>query len=186
MKYNPKEDGVNHINMYSKGKTHLGRMLTNFAHTPFEHPQFGHFESVEGLWYFLKTGRLYDKFRNLTGYEAKKEGRKVLKGVGSGDSDSEGVSEEFKEYIKEGIKAKLRDNPDLLKELCLCKLPLAHYYYFGNDNTGYTIKTLEQYDWITETIEELRHITQEHWIKKGYIDKELNVKKNNKKSIRPK
>lgn len=31
---NPLEDGITHINVYSKGATELGRLLTNFAHTP--------------------------------------------------------------------------------------------------------------------------------------------------------
>jgi len=32
---NPEEDGITHINIYSKGKTDLGRMLSNFAKLPF-------------------------------------------------------------------------------------------------------------------------------------------------------
>lgn len=184
MKYDPKKDGVDHINMYSKAKTELGRKLTNFAHTPFEHPTLGHFESVEGLWYFLKTGRLYEKFRELHGFAAKKEGRRIFKGVGFGDNDSQGLSENFKNNIIEGIKAKFKDNPDILRELCLSSLPLAHYYYFGDDRSGYTIKTLEEYDWITEAIESLRSLTQKHWIDKGYIDENLNVLKKNSKKVR--
>ena len=42
----PKLDGIEHINIYSKGKTELGRLLTNFAQTPFIHPEYGRFESV--------------------------------------------------------------------------------------------------------------------------------------------
>lgn len=33
---NPEEDGITHINIYSKGKTDLGRMLSNFAKFPIE------------------------------------------------------------------------------------------------------------------------------------------------------
>lgn len=29
---NPEEDGITHINIYSKGSTELGRLLSNFAH----------------------------------------------------------------------------------------------------------------------------------------------------------
>ena len=53
---NPDNDGIDHINTYSKGKTELGKLLTNFAHTPFVHPKYGEFQSVEGFWYFKKTG----------------------------------------------------------------------------------------------------------------------------------
>ena len=48
----PQNDGITHINVYSKGKTTLGRWLTNFAHTPIDTID-GHFESIEGYWYWL-------------------------------------------------------------------------------------------------------------------------------------
>lgn len=48
--FEPKNDGIDHINVYSGGATELGRLLTNFAHTPFEN-EYGKFESVEGFWY---------------------------------------------------------------------------------------------------------------------------------------
>jgi hypothetical protein len=53
MDIKPSEDGVTHINVYSRGNTELGRLLSNFAHTPFSHPEFGEFASVEGFWYWL-------------------------------------------------------------------------------------------------------------------------------------
>lgn len=183
--YNPEEDGVTHINMYSKSKCELGKKLTNFAHTPFEHPKYGHFESVEGLWYFLKTGKIFEEFRKLYGIQAKKKGQSILKSL-PGSKEEQSINEDFKEDIQLGIKAKLKSNPEILKELCLTELPLAHYYYWGDKYTGYTVKTLEKYDWITETFEDLRDITRKHWQDKGYIDENLeiinpNTKKNKKK-----
>lgn len=44
-KFHPKTDGVDHINIYSRGRTPLGQALSNFAHTPFEHPKDGKFAS---------------------------------------------------------------------------------------------------------------------------------------------
>ena len=41
-------DGVTHINVYSQGKTSIGRALSNFSPLGFNHPKHGHFESVEG------------------------------------------------------------------------------------------------------------------------------------------
>lgn len=55
--YNPVDEGVTHINIYSKAKTELGLLSTNFARTPIDHPEFGHFESLEGLWYWLATDK---------------------------------------------------------------------------------------------------------------------------------
>lgn len=53
VKYDPKMDGVTHINIYSKGKTQLGRVASNFAYFPFEIPNDGRFSSVEGYWHWL-------------------------------------------------------------------------------------------------------------------------------------
>ena len=53
---NPKQDGISHVNIYSQGKTELGRMLSNFYHYQVI-TKDGNFTSVEGYWYWL--GRLY-------------------------------------------------------------------------------------------------------------------------------
>lgn len=56
--WNPDEDGVTHINIYSKGKTELGRWLTNFSYSPFNHPEYGKFLSMEGFWCWVSTGMM--------------------------------------------------------------------------------------------------------------------------------
>lgn len=38
MQYSPIDDGVTHINVYSKGRTKLGRDLSNFAAIGIIHP----------------------------------------------------------------------------------------------------------------------------------------------------
>ena len=52
---NPRNDGIDHINVYSKGKTELGRMLTNFAYIPFEYKGIK-YASVEAWWYCYLLG----------------------------------------------------------------------------------------------------------------------------------
>jgi hypothetical protein len=47
--YKSKDDGITHINIYSKGKTELGRWLSNFTYHPIE-TEDGKFDSVEGYW----------------------------------------------------------------------------------------------------------------------------------------
>lgn len=51
----PANDGVTHINSYSKSRCEIGRMLSNFylhnVNTP-----YGVFPSVEAYWSYLKTG----------------------------------------------------------------------------------------------------------------------------------
>ena len=55
-KHGPATDGINHINIYSKGKTEVGRILSNF-NTPFfkyETPH-GKFRSLEGYYHWLRV-----------------------------------------------------------------------------------------------------------------------------------
>ena len=114
---NPNEDGITHTNIYSKGKTELGRFLSNFTYFPFT-CEDGDFNSVEGYWYWLSTGD--DRLRKLDGWEAKKLGRE-LRGEDWNDSD------EFKRKITAAIKIKL----DYAKnELSTIRFPLKHYYVF--------------------------------------------------------
>ena len=51
-------DGIDHINIYSKGYTKLGRLLSNFTKSEFTHPIYGHFMSVEGFWYYIKLEKI--------------------------------------------------------------------------------------------------------------------------------
>ncbi len=115
----PENDGITHINVYSKGKTKLGRLLSNFAHTPFDLNGL-HFESVESFWYFTITGK--DSIRNLIGFKAKQEGKtsKLIRGAPTVDE------------LREAYKAKLRFNPFIKDLLSKNTLPFLHYYvYFG-------------------------------------------------------
>lgn len=77
--FDPAMDGVDHINVYSRGRTGLGRVLTNFAHTPFTVPEHGTFASVEGYWYWLQcpAGAARERLRPLHGHRAKQIGREL-------------------------------------------------------------------------------------------------------------
>lgn len=114
------EDGVTHINIYSKGKTELGRKLSNFAYSPFicEH---GQFNSIEGYWYWL--GNRDEKLRHLHGYRAKQYGRQIGR-----------IIEEpnFELFIKKALIAKVNHNQWLFDNLKSSSLPFAHYYLFGD------------------------------------------------------
>ena len=124
MSYSPEEDGITHINVYSKGLTELGKFLSNFARQKFECDD-GSFESIEGYWYWLGSDHSdKDKLRNLYGWKAKEFGREI-KSLDWQDS------EEFKEKIRKAITIKLNNNPTMLQSLKQNKLPLAHYYNYG-------------------------------------------------------
>lgn len=141
MIYYPERDGVDHVNVYSKGRTELGQLLTNFADTPFRHPEHGWFRTVEGFWYWLKTGMQYDQLRDVSGWEAKMLGRKW---------PSIEV-EHFDEKIKTAIRAKLIQHPNILSMLIDNELPLAHYYVIQG-----RIKQAG-YEWINEYYTQVRN-----------------------------
>lgn len=134
-------DGKDHINIYSKGRTKIGRLLSNFAYTPFNHLEDGKFISVEGYWYWLSTKD--EKLRNLSGFNAKKYGRIV----GGKDWLED---EEFKRKIKLAIKCKIDQNEIDLS--ALGDLPLKHYYFMPPN----IFKTPDQGQWIIDYIDELR------------------------------
>ncbi len=115
------DDGVTHINIYSRGATPVGRALSNFTLAPFEHPEFGRFVSVEGFWYWLSAGANpeHDRMRRLYGPSAKFEGARLL----SIPQDDE----YFHEQICRAIECKVRQNPDILKEVVASSLPFMHY-----------------------------------------------------------
>lgn len=128
MEFNPSGDGLDHINVYSKGKTFLGRSLSNFAKTPFEIPSKGKFDTVEGFWYWTMTG--LEKFRTLSGWECKK----------MGDSCKKNRSHPTEMELLEAYSAKLNSHPNIAEMLHNNKLPLAHYYVYNN-------KVVEPKEW---------------------------------------
>ncbi len=146
MKYLHSEDGITHINVYSKGQTELGRFLSNFAHTPIETVD-GHFESIEGYWYWLGTDNPEkDKLRTLFGSEAKFVGRE-LRGLDWQESA------DFKDKILNAIKIKINQYPRLQNKLKENKLPLTHYYASKGK-----IINVPQAGWILEGIEKIKEI----------------------------
>lgn len=141
-------DGVDHINIYSRGRTELGRLLSNFARTPFECVD-GRFESIEGYWYWLKLWAHPDReiLRNLYGFEAKKIGKELSDDVGA---FAEANIENFEHKIKLAIEIKIKAHHHIGKMLMESSLPLEHYYVYADK------KVDAGYKWIIHHIEELR------------------------------
>ena len=147
--YLPVNEGVDHINVYSKSKLLVGRQLSNFHFAPFRHTQDGDFMSVEGYWYWLATGSKHDEFRVLSGVTAKTEGQLRVKKSGRVDVP------DFNERVLEAIRCKLRQHRDILDNLTNTTLPLTHYYWFG-EITEPKIVTLEKHMWIIDEITRIR------------------------------
>jgi len=144
-------DGVDHINVYSKGHTKLGKWLSNFAHTPITIEGAGDFLSIEGYWYWL--GCRDDRLRTLYGYQAKKLGKALTR-------DYILTPSHFEELIKKAIDIKLKSNRDMLREFAYSELPLAHYYEYGQSNPK---RVDAGYDWIVQHLEMRRRQLKQHW-----------------------
>lgn len=143
--YDPKEDGITHINVYSKGKTELGRLLSNFAHTPFtlqwnEKVQLS-FQSVEGYWYWLLTGDA--KLFELYGFKAKQYGKSKW------NKKTEPVT---KEQLSLAYWQKLKEHPRIWNMLRYNELPLVHYYVFAGK-----VVVPKEFQWTAELWNEIKH-----------------------------
>lgn len=153
MELNPDNDGVDHINVYSKGKTELGRKLSNFAHTPFELDDKD-FSSIEAYWYYRKllflgaSEEVLDTIRTLYGYAAKEYGRNQIAKfkIPVYESDNE-----FRLNITRAIQAKLKCNPELHTQLKECTLPLTHYYWYGKVSKYKIIE--DKHPWIIDVLD---------------------------------
>jgi hypothetical protein len=137
----PKDDGKTHINIYSKGKTSLGRFLSNFYSAKIT-TEDGEFQSIEGYWYWLSCND--DRLREVSGYEAKKLGRELNAKDWLDD-------ETFKDKIRKAILIKLDTYFKFKEMLAASDLPLTHYYTYGDK-----VVDVPQAGWILDFLEFLR------------------------------
>lgn len=151
----PSKDGVDHINVYSKGKTRLGRMLSNFHAHDIE-TEDGWFMSVEGYWYWLSasdTEPKRERLRRLYGFDAKKLGRE-MKAADWPKLDG------FRRKIRGAIWAKIDTCPELQKLMAANTLPYRHYYTYGDTDP----KVVEpgEGEWILKFIEKAARCVKEN------------------------
>ena len=142
------EDGVTHINVYSKAKTDIGMWLSNFAYSPVELPDHGHFDSLEGYWYWLHCGD--DRLRTLSGFAAKQVGREVMLSINNPPDD-------FEDRFKVALDIKLKTYLDRAKEICEINLPMCHYYEYEGKRKD------AGYEWIIEHLEMRREMLREYF-----------------------
>lgn len=139
--HDPNQDGVTHINVWSKGRTTLGRELSNFARRSFYHPVYGSFSSVEGFWHWLSTGMKLDFFRDMYGMHAKMASQDLPKVH----------HPRFQEEIIVALRCKIKQHADLKEALCRSTLPFTHYFVYGTK-----VLNQDQYAWQVAAIEQIR------------------------------
>jgi hypothetical protein len=153
--WEPKEDGITHINIYSKSALPLGRALSNFFASTFIHPKYGKFKSVEGFYYWLLTGKIFNELKELVGYEAKKFGESKEPAIKR--------DKKFKEEIQEAIGLKIIQNDYIQNLLIKSSLPFAHYYYYGDKDKKPVVYYKEkEHHYIIEAVEQIRKELKEN------------------------
>ena len=158
MDINPLDDGLTHINVYSRSRSELGRICSNLTYSPFEHPEYGHFDSVEGFWYWLSLGQKFDEFRTLHGFQCKQLGMSIKAALKQQRIERPEVKD-FESQIKKAILLKVEQNSKLSHLLKAIDLPLMHYYIYGNvleGPTKYKLVFPTQFNWVIEYIELIR------------------------------
>lgn len=145
MRFDPAEDGITHINIYSKGQTKLGRYLSNWADHKID-TQLGPFRTIEGLIFYM--GSFDERLRKTTGFESKELGEQIDRGIRLPD-------DVFKRIIKDAMRLKLVTNGQMLGELFRSTLPLTHYYVYGKK-----VIEIPKWQWQVDEWERLRKIFQ--------------------------
>lgn len=137
-----------YINICFKGDNELGKLLSHFTYSPFIHPYYGPFNSMEGFWYYIKSKECDDKLRTLFGKKAKDHGRTL---TGQWCSN-------FRKIIVEANFYKIEQNEKLKQMMIESTLPFVHFYLFG---PGEIMIHPKGQDWLIHGFEDIRTMLKE-------------------------
>lgn len=151
-----RNDGITHINI--GGRTDLGRMLSHFAMTPFQHPFYGSFNCMEGFWYYVRTDidaitdpkarKNLDNLRTLVGWRAKVLGKEF----------PQLNLDNFRELIMGANYCRIMQNPELYRLFVNSTLPFDHYFLHGEGNILIRPSAVS---WLISGLEDLRKAFKE-------------------------
>lgn len=137
---NPENDGIDHINIYSRGATELGRILSNWHESRIT-TSLGYFSTIEGLIFYLSS--FDNSLRNVIGFLAKTKGPALDRGIRLPEDI-------FKRLIIEAMEIKA-SQPKIRDLLIKSELPFKHYYtYYGK------VRLTPKWDWQVEEWERIR------------------------------
>jgi hypothetical protein len=148
MYFDPKEEGITHINIYSKAQSPLGRYMSNFdrCHITIS---IGDFASIEGLIFYL--GSFNEKLRDVSGANAKALGNIV-------DRNIRLPEDVFRRFVVEAMEHKVDANGHLRHLLETCDLPFTHYYVYGNKKVE-----VQGWDWQVQEWDKIRKRLREDY-----------------------
>lgn len=156
--FDPANDGIDHINiLWHKAATRLGHNLSHFTKLSFVHPYLGPFSSMEGFWFYIRSGRVAEELRYKSGFAAKKDGRLY----------TQRWNDNFDEDIMAGNYQKILQNSGsvsksrLLEDFLESELPFTHYYLFETAAGGKTKVPARGEDWMSKGFEDIRTAMKE-------------------------
>jgi hypothetical protein len=137
------QDGLTHINIDRLAHTQLGVMLTHTHRSPFEHPKFGCFLSVEGYIGFIRSGGRNALHRDTFGMNARhlSQNQEMIFVQG------------FREFVMEANYLKIKQTPELCELFLKSTLPFDHYYVIEKEDR---IDRPHNASWLIESFENLR------------------------------
>jgi hypothetical protein len=152
-------DGVHHINAHRQGKTELGVLLDMDAHTPFDHPEAGSFESAGGFWHYVRTRPLLEDYRELYGNKllSKVSVVRDISRIKPGTYQQINVKG-FRTIIADALWHKVTQNSNILELMTNSTLPFEQYYLMGELSIR---KYPKEGYWISAAFEEIRRATRE-------------------------
>lgn len=145
-------DGDTHVCIDIDGKTELGRMLSHYYESNFEHPVFGSFKTLEGFWRYINCddegSKRRDEFRTISGRGVNKISRTMAKRN----------VKNFKEIIYEANYHRIMSDKKLYDLFVNSTLPFDYYFLFGENKI---IQRAKGYQWIINMYEDLREMMRD-------------------------
>lgn len=149
----PAKDGVDHINIYSKGKTSLGRALTNMFQFTFEYNGCT-FHSVEQAWHYFKFLDINPLVaQHILSLENSYDCLKYARANSVPETVAFVQTDAFRNRIKDVIITRLQADDALRVQLKNSVLPFKHYFVYGADAVR---DQSDKYSWLIQIFEDLR------------------------------
>lgn len=145
-----KGDGVDHINIWRRGETELGRFLALDSDLAVNHKYFGRFGSVETFWYYIQSRERDDRIRSMYGKTLKNFIRKLTR---------EQITN-FRAMIADTMYQRVLQYPPLFHELKQSTLPFDYYYIDKRSEAGVPIRP-NFFKWVLSAMEEIRRAIKE-------------------------
>lgn len=143
-------DGVDHINIWDRGNTELGKLLSHSAALSFVHNIFGRFNTIESFWHYIRSVERDDRIRTMSGLPLKRFSEK-LQTV---------RVRNFKAIIMDANWQKVKQYPILVEELTDSTLPIECYYHYKRED-GVRIRPNFS-PWLIQGFTEIRNALKEN------------------------